>query len=924
MRVARRPSAPARRILLVGWDSADWRIIQPLVDAGKMPVLQRLIETGVSGRLASLDPMISPLLWTSLATGKRAQSHGIYSFTATDPSSGRVESVGSHHRRCHALWNILHHERRRSVVCNWFASHPAEPIDGLTISNEFAVLRPAASDASLASLASSVHPATHWETLRDLRVAPEEIDESVIRLLVPRADEVDQDRDSRLARLALLLAENFGVHAAFTYGLEQIDWDFGAVYYEAIDAVAHHFMRYVAPLMPGVRRIDGEIYGAVIEGIYRLHDAMLGRLIDLAGSNATVCVLSDHGFHSRETRPSQLPKVPMAITLWHRRQGVFVLNGPGLRQDQLIHGASLLDIAPTILTLFNLPVGADMEGRVLTEAFLERPDITTIPSWETVEGNFARVTENPHGLSSRDFLQRLIDLGYLSDGAASSAAPPPDQRIVEQYFRALSLLEGGCLPDALPILDEIHEATPERDDVAVSLATTLLRLGLLDEGEEVIRLLEETTTLSAAFQLRAELEWRRGHRPAALAALRAVEQAANGSVQTLNFAGTTYLHLREVAKAEAIFLRSLALETENPGALGGLSFCRSRQGRYEEAAELALEGISLLFHHFYCHYCYGIALAHRGERRGAIRAFENALRLNPRFHAARRYLIQLLKGEAGAGELVAKHRALLLHRALDHESIAVGRKRLRAELEAARALRASRRLADRTPVTDECIPRQPFPPAELLIVSGLPRSGTSLAMQLLAAAGVPLMIDDVRPADESNPQGYYEWAPIKNLPRDPQLIGAAAGRAVKVISPLLQFLPRRHRYRVLWMRRDLRTTMASQNRMRARLVGSAEAEDGDAVLSELARHLEETRALLNRAPNVTWIEVNYERLVGGSEVPLRQIIDFCGIDPAHLPAMKSVIAYASHRERSSGREGGGRNEVERARGITGDVIPRDQ
>src|SRR4029453_7010005 len=115
-----------RRVLLVGWDSADWQIIQPLVDAGEMPVLRDLIERGVSGRLASLEPMVSPLLWTSLVTGKRAYAHGICSFTVTDQQSGEVESAGSHHRQCSALWNILHHEGRRSVVCNWFASHPAE------------------------------------------------------------------------------------------------------------------------------------------------------------------------------------------------------------------------------------------------------------------------------------------------------------------------------------------------------------------------------------------------------------------------------------------------------------------------------------------------------------------------------------------------------------------------------------------------------------------------------------------------------------------------------------------------------------------------------------------------------------------------------------------------------------------------------
>jgi predicted AlkP superfamily phosphohydrolase/phosphomutase/tetratricopeptide (TPR) repeat protein len=882
----------SRRVLLVGWDSADWRIIQPLVDAGKMPVLRRLIETGVSGRLASLEPMVSPLLWTSIATGKRASAHGIYSFTATDKPTRRVESVGSQHRKCHALWNILHHEGRRPVVCNWFASHPAEPVNGMTVSNEFAVARTAPESIG-ADVVACVHPRHHCESLRDLRVAPEDIDESIIRLLVPKAEQIDQERDSRLARLAVLLAENFTVHAAFTYGLGEIDWDFAAVYYEAIDAVAHHFMRYVPPLMPGVRRADAEVYGSVVAGTYQLHDAMLGRLIELAGDQATVCVLSDHGFHSSDGRPAQLPRVPMAITRWHRRQGILVLHGPDLRRDALIHGAGLLDIAPTILTLFGLPVGQDMEGRALIEAFVEPPEIRAIASWETLAGDFARVSHGPGAAGRSDFLQRLIELGYLADEPSCGDPAPGEQIIVEQYFRALALLDGMRLQEALPILDELHEAAPERDDIAVSHGTVLMRLGLWDDAEEVINLLENTTTHAVAAHLRADLAWRRGDRARANAALQLVEARANGSVQTLNFAGTTYLHLRDFQSAERVFLRSLVLERENPGALGGLSFCRTRQGRYEEAAALALEGIGLLFHHFYCHYCYGIALAHTGDRAGAIRAFENTLRFNPHFHAARRYLVHLLKREPGGAGLAQRHRGHLLQRALEGASIEARRGRLHDELAAARAQRAAERAARRSqPASLPGTSSREFPAADILIVSGLPRSGTSLVMQILEAAGIPLMTDDFRAPDVSNPRGYYEWERIKHLAEDPHLIGEAHGRAVKVVSPLLRFLPRKHRYRVILMRRDVAKMVASQNRMRRRLAplgGGENQEKEAATVRQMCAHVEEARALLAHAPNVTFIEIAFEALLAKDESALRRLADFCGIDSGTIERTKSVI-----------------------------------
>jgi predicted AlkP superfamily phosphohydrolase/phosphomutase len=92
--VSDRPSAPdttsrdARRLLLVGWDSADWKIIHPLLDAGELPGLARLVETGTSGNLTTLEPQLSPMLWTSIATGKMAYHHGVPGFTEVDPDTG--------------------------------------------------------------------------------------------------------------------------------------------------------------------------------------------------------------------------------------------------------------------------------------------------------------------------------------------------------------------------------------------------------------------------------------------------------------------------------------------------------------------------------------------------------------------------------------------------------------------------------------------------------------------------------------------------------------------------------------------------------------------------------------------------------------------------------------------------------------------
>src|ERR1700693_3744040 len=121
-------ASPSRRVLLVGWDAADWQIIHPLLDAGLLPNLERLINGGAMGNLASLSPMLSPMLWTSIATGKRAYGHGVLGFAEPLPDRSGVRPVGTRTRSCKALWNILSQSGRRSVVVNWQVSHSAEPV----------------------------------------------------------------------------------------------------------------------------------------------------------------------------------------------------------------------------------------------------------------------------------------------------------------------------------------------------------------------------------------------------------------------------------------------------------------------------------------------------------------------------------------------------------------------------------------------------------------------------------------------------------------------------------------------------------------------------------------------------------------------------------------------------------------------------
>jgi predicted AlkP superfamily phosphohydrolase/phosphomutase len=126
-----------KKLLLIGWDAADWNFLNPLMAQGLMPTLSKLIQNGFSGKLASLEPMISPVLWTSLATGVRAYQHGIHGFIESKPDSSGVRPIRGHHRKLPAVWNMLNAAGYRTHVAGWWPSHPAEHLNGVMVSNFF-------------------------------------------------------------------------------------------------------------------------------------------------------------------------------------------------------------------------------------------------------------------------------------------------------------------------------------------------------------------------------------------------------------------------------------------------------------------------------------------------------------------------------------------------------------------------------------------------------------------------------------------------------------------------------------------------------------------------------------------------------------------------------------------------------------------
>ena len=184
----------------------------------------------------------------------------------------------------------------------------------------------------------------------------------------------------------------------------------------------------------------------------------------------------------------------------------------------------------------------------------------------------------------------------------------------------------------------------------------------------------------------------------------------------------------------------------------------------------------------------------------------------------------------------------------------------------------------------------------ITVVSGLPRSGTSLMMQMLAAGGIPILSDGLREPDEDNPHGYHEWEPVKRLAADPERIAEAEGRAVKVISSLLPALPADRRYHVVFMRRPLAEVLASQAAMIRRLGTAKPAVSETALAAAMRAHLAQVTAWLGRQPHMDVLGMDYHGVLTDPRGQAERIGRFLGLS-LDASAMAEQVDGRLYRQR---------------------------
>ena len=949
------------RVLLIGWDAADWKVIQPLLQAGQMPNLARFMSEGVYGNLSTIYPVLSPMLWTSIATGKRAYKHGIHGFSEPLPDGSAVRPITLLSRKTKAVWNILNQAGHRSVVVGWWPSHPAEPINGVMVSNHFSP--PPANPDKLPPLPlGTVHPAALAQALAQLRVSPMELSGEFMRLFVPDYEKIDQSSDKRLHMLGRVIAETMSIHSVATELLGTQPWDFAAIYYSGIDHFGHGFMTYHPPRLPWVEEEEFALYQHVIDNAYRYHDAMLGTLLGCADESTTVILMSDHGFHPDHLRPGYIPAEPAGPAVEHRHFGIVCLKGPSLRVNERLYGASVLDICPTILTLFGLAPGRDMDGKILVTAFKQAPAIEPIASWDEVPGETgahpADARMDP--VASAEAFKQLVDLGYVAPPGPNMWEAVEESARELKYNLARAYRDGNCCKPAAELAEELWTRWPKEHRFGILLVDCLGALGpaqrrtaIEELGRRIERYQAEANEQLAKLEAerRSQEEEAKATEPAAAADAAAndakrqraqfeerqlrelaygaplllewfrvsqalleknhaearhwLEQLSQAPVQSVALSqrmASAMARLGSLDAAAELLEKALEEDPEDALVHSQLAAVHFEAGRFDKTVASATESLSLLYFQPGTHALLGQALMETNRFAEAEQALLVAVTQSPRNLVGHELLGRLYRQHLNRPEDAFAHEGRAL--SLRNEWLA----RQRAAKESAQPkVNASEPLAapPRPGSSRSTLPRPNAPtkfgpdvdPNQIItVVSGLPRSGTSMMMQLLQAGGRNVLTDSSREADEDNPLGYFEFEKVPALSKDHSWLPQARGKVVKIVAQLLPMLPGTEHYRVILMERDLSEVIASQKVMLTRQ-GRAGAALGETDLAAAySEQLRRVRQQLARRPEFQTLVVNYSELLADPSAGVESLVDFIG-EPFDRQAAANCIRPELRRQK---------------------------
>ena len=599
------------RAVVIGIDGADWKIIEELAAKGEMQNLMGLRERGTWGPIETLNDIpLSPVIWTSVATGKTAAKHGV-SWFMVDRSDGTRVPVRSYNRKTKAIWNILGDNGRRPTVLGWWATFPAEEVGKGAIVSDALGFHGFGSTAKGGNDEKKTYPSELYESAFSRVPAEQQIPAEFVQRFIDISANDYRDEMYDPARFPQHNPFNpihlFQQYAITAQGytaiaedlLENRPYDLFMVYFEQVDSFSHLFMKYAPPKLEWVPAEGFARYSRIATDWYKYQDELLGRLLEKIDPETTaVFVLSDHGFKSGERRIRSEETVDVKRAhLDHETDGVFIAAGPHIRPGARIANASVMDLTPTVLHYLGFPVAKDMDGKVLERVFvpefMDKHPLRYVVTYEDETKGDTIPTEE-----------------YSADESAAN----------ERALRALGYLGGGDEDKTAASESEPEESGDSSPELHNNMGRIHLRNGEIEKARR-------------EFQQALALD-------------------PSNSEALLNLAGIQRIEGR-IGDAEHLVRRALQVDPNSIGALSQLAEIRRDQGKVEEAVRLFEEALAIDDSQPFLHLGHGDVLQRAGRLDEAERAFRGVLELDPDSFKARYNLGVTYSAQGRTDEAIA-------------------------------------------------------------------------------------------------------------------------------------------------------------------------------------------------------------------------------------------------------------------------------
>jgi predicted AlkP superfamily phosphohydrolase/phosphomutase/Tfp pilus assembly protein PilF len=394
----------AGRVAIFAIDGADWELISELSADGRIPNIRALALGGTTASLQTIQPTVSPLVWTSVATGLSPDRHGVIDFV--DARTKRP--VDSRTRRTPAVWDIAEAFGRKAVTVNWWTDWPARPDSAITFDTPVTVQRgaiyPSELGQRIAQLEVPAQTIGSPQVRRFLNITDDEFNAAVSG--GGPADPVNVFRD--------VLAKTWTDHRVALNLYQQQEPLLLMMNYEGTDAVNHLFAPYHPPYREGMSQTEFRKYWPSVANYYSEVDRLIGEWMKVLSDDTTVIIVSAHGFRWGKNRPRMQP-VGRAALSDHRNPGVFIAYGNHVAPSRANHSISLYDIVPTVLAVMGLPQSSEMPGQHAGWVFR---DVAAVSSVRVISyDEFFPLNSLAGGVAvdPQQYTQKLQAIGHLLD-----------------------------------------------------------------------------------------------------------------------------------------------------------------------------------------------------------------------------------------------------------------------------------------------------------------------------------------------------------------------------------------------------------------------------------------------------------------------------------------------------------------------------